>query len=45
MTVNQLKYKLRKIITSVWYKKIINEITLTDLKEKYQLYLNGELLK
>ena len=41
MNVNQLKDKLRKGKTSVWYKRIIDEILLTALKEKAPLYVYG----
>ena len=41
MNVNQLKEKLKKRKTSVWYKKILDEILLTALKENYQLYVDG----
>ena len=43
--VNQLKDKLMKIKTSVWYKDILNERLLTDLKEKALLYVDGAGLK
>ena len=42
MNVNQLKEKLKKRKTSVWYKNILDEILLTALKEKDQLYVDGE---
>ena len=45
MNVNQLKDKLRKIKTSIWYKNIIDGILLTYLKEKDPLYVDGEGLK
>ena len=41
MNVNQLKDKLRKRKTYGWYKNILNEILLTDLKEKDLLYADG----
>ena len=45
MNVNHLKDKLRKIKTSVWYKKIIDERLLTYLKEKAPLYADGTGMK
>ena len=41
MNLNQLKDKLRKRKTSVWYKNILNERLLTPLKEKAPLYVDG----
>ena len=41
MNVNQLKDKLRKRKTSVWYKNILDERLLTALKEKAQLCVDG----
>ena len=42
MSVNKLKYKLKKIKTYVWYKKILVERLLTALKEKAPFYIYGE---
>ena len=41
MNIYQLKDKLRKIKTSVWYKNILDEILLTSLKEKAPIYTDG----
>ena len=41
MNVNKLKDKFGKIKNSIWYKNILSEILLTDLKEKVQLYADG----
>ena len=38
---NHLKYKISKIKTSVWYKKISDERILTALKQKAPLYVDG----
>ena len=40
MNVNQLKDKLRKRKTFVWYKNIIDEILLIALKQKAPLYVD-----
>ena len=45
MNVNQLKDKLRKRKTSVWYKNILDERILTALKEKVPLYVDGAGLR
>ena len=41
MNVNQLKDKLRKRKTYIWYKNILNERILTALKEKVPFYVDG----
>ena len=41
MNGNQLKDKLRKIKTSVWYKKNLDERLLTALEENDPLYVDG----
>ena len=41
MNINQLKDKLRKRKTSIWYKNVLNERLLKALKEKDSLYVDG----
>ena len=41
MNVNQLKDKLRKKKNSVWYKNVLDERILIDLKEKAPLFVDG----
>ena len=45
MNVDQLKDKISKSKTSVWYKHILSEILLTHLKEMAPLYVDEAVLK
>ena len=40
--INPLKTNLRKRKTSVWYKNILNERILTDLKKRLQFLYMGQ---